>query len=72
LPVTNIAALTALMTNGPGECSLDRALGNRLPRLHAPLGLVVSVVALICAGRGAETEFEQDEARGGTAGNGEA
>src|SRR5918998_2725738 len=31
LPVTNIAASTALILNGPGRYSLDRALGIRLP-----------------------------------------
>ena len=72
LPVTNIAAATALMVNGPGKWSLDRALGIRLPRWLAPVGLVVVVLALIYAGRGSETEPEQDEAREGTAGNDEA
>ena len=72
LPVTNIAAATALMVNGPGKWSLDRAFGLRLPGWLAPVGLVAVVLALIYAGRGGETEPEQDEAREGTAGNDEA
>ncbi len=71
LPVTNIAAATALMLNGPGKFSLDSALGIRLPRVLAPLGLVVVVLAVLYGGTGGETELEQDEAREGTAGNGE-
>ena len=38
LPVTNIAAATALVVNGPGKCSLDRALGIRLPSGSSPSG----------------------------------
>jgi putative oxidoreductase len=72
LPVTNIAAATALMLNGPGKLSLDSALGIRLPRVLAPLGLVVMVLAVMYGGTGGETETEQDEAREGTAGNDEA
>ncbi len=72
LPVTNIAAATALMVNGPGKWSFDRALGIRLPRWLAPLGLVAVVLSLIYAGTGGETEPEQDEAREGAAGNDEA
>ena len=72
LPVTNIAAATALVVNGPGKWSLDRALGIRLPLLLVPVGLVVVVLPLIYAGRGGETEPAQDEAREGAAGNDEA
>ncbi len=72
LPVTNIAAATALMLSGPGKWSLDNAFGVRLPRFLAPLGLVVVVLAVMYGGTGDETEPEQDEAREGTAGNGEA
>jgi len=39
LPVTNIAASTALILAGPGKYSLDRTLGIRLPAGLAPLGL---------------------------------
>ena len=70
LPVTNIATATALMLNGPGKWSLDSAFGIRLPRFLAPLGLVVVVLAVMYGGTGGETG--QDEAREGTAGNGEA
>ena len=38
LPVTNIAAATALVVNGPGKWSLDRALGIRLPSGSSPSG----------------------------------
>ena len=72
LPVTNIAAATALMLSGPGKWSLDSAFGIRLPRFLAPLGLVVVVLAVMYGGTGGESEPEQDEAREGTAGNGEA
>jgi putative oxidoreductase len=41
LPVTNISIATALMLAGPGKYSLDRALGIRLPRWIALLGLAV-------------------------------
>jgi putative oxidoreductase len=71
LPVTNIAAATALILNGPGKWSLDRALGLRLPRWLAPLGLVVVILTVIYAGYGND-EPEQDEAREGAAGNDEA
>ena len=72
LPVTNIATATALMLNGPGKWSLDSAFGIRLPRLLAPLGLVVVVLAVMYGGTGGESEPEQDEAREGAAGNDEA
>ncbi len=72
LPVTNIAASTALMLSGPGKWSLDNAFGVRLPRFLAPLGLVVVVLAVMYGGTSGETEPGQDEAREGTAGNGEA
>ena len=38
LPVTNIAAATALVVNGPGKWSLDRALGIRLLSGSSPTG----------------------------------
>jgi len=41
LPVTNLAALAAVMAIGPGSISLDRVLGIRLPRLLALPGLAV-------------------------------
>ena len=39
LPVTNLAALGAVMAVGPGSLSLDRLFGIRLPRLLALPGL---------------------------------
>ncbi len=72
LPVTNIAAATALILSGPGKWSLDRTFGILLPRWLAPLGLVFVILTAIYAGRDDETESEQDEAREGAAGNDEA
>src|SRR5215218_7557052 len=71
LPVTNIAAATALILNGPGKWSLDRALGLSLPRWLAPLGLVAILLTVMYANADTE-EPEQDEAREGAAGDGEA
>src|SRR5829696_662831 len=64
LPLTNMAAATALILNGPGKWSLDRALGLRLPRWSAPLGLVAVVLTAMYGGSGND-EPEQDEAREG-------
>ncbi len=63
LPVTNIAAALALILNGPGKYSLDRALGIRLPGWVAPLGLAGILLTVLYAGVGAPTEPEEDEAR---------
>jgi putative oxidoreductase len=63
LPVTNIAVATALMLNGPGKYSLDRALGTRLPGWVAPLGLVGVLIMVLYAGIGAPSAPEEDEAR---------
>ena len=63
LPVTNIAVATALMLNGPGKYSLDRALGIRLPGWLAPLGLVGVLITILYAGIGAPSAPEEDEAR---------
>jgi putative oxidoreductase len=49
LPVTNIAIAIALMLTGPGKYSLDRALGIRLPRWIALLGLAVIAVTVYSA-----------------------
>jgi len=49
LPVTNISIATALMAAGPGKYSLDRALGIRLPRWIALLGLVVIAITVYFA-----------------------
>jgi putative oxidoreductase len=63
LPVTNIAVATALMLNGPGKYSLDRALGIRLPDWVAPLGLAGILIMVLYAGIGAPSAPEEDEAR---------
>jgi putative oxidoreductase len=64
LPVTNMAITTALILNGPGKYSLDRALGIRLPRWLAPLGLIGILLTVFYAGFGApEPPSEEEEAR---------
>jgi putative oxidoreductase len=70
LPLTNMAVATALILNGPGKWSLDRALGLSLPRWLAPLGLVAIILTVIYGGP--HDEAEQDEAREGAAGEDEA
>ncbi len=68
LPITNIAAaMTALILNGPGRYSLDRAFGLRLPGWLAPLGLVAVILTVLYAGVGTPEPPDQDEAREGTA-----
>ena len=66
LPVTNMAIATALMLNGPGKYSLDRALGIRWPRwLVAIIGLVIIALTVVVSTRSAPPpqESEEDEAR---------
>jgi putative oxidoreductase len=63
LPVTNIAAATALILNGPGRYSFDRILGIRLPGWVAPLGLIGILLTVLYAGIGAPSAPEEDEAR---------
>ena len=72
LPVTNIAAATALIVGGPGKYSLDRAFGLRLPGWIAPVGLVAVIITVLYAGIDTPEPPAQDEAREGTAGNPEA
>ena len=69
LPVTNIAAATALIVGGPGKYSLDRAFGLRLPGWLAPLGLVLVVLAVVYAGVGAPEPPQEEQAREGAAGD---
>ncbi len=63
LPVTNMAAALALILNGPGKYSLDRALGIRLPGWLAPLGLAGILLTVLYAGVGAPSAPEEDQAR---------
>ena len=49
LPVTNMSIATALMLAGSGKYSLDRALGIRLPRWIAFVGLVAIAVTVYFA-----------------------
>jgi putative oxidoreductase len=76
LPVTNIAAATALMVGGPGKYSVDRALGIRLPAWIGIVGLAAVVLAVIYGPRPAEAADEgspeEETAREGTAGDDKA
>lgn len=72
LPVTNAALSTAIMVNGPGKYSLDRAFGIRLPGWLTLLGLAVVALSVIYTGVGGESPPEEDEAREEMAGEGEA
>ena len=72
LPATNIAASTAVILNGPGKYSLDRALGIRLPAWLAPLGLVGILLSVIYVGIGGEAPPAEDEAREELAGEEDA
>ena len=76
LPVTNMAAATALILNGPGKYSLDRALGIRWPRwLVAILGLIIIALTVAISTREASPppqEEAEDEAREEQAGEEDA
>jgi putative oxidoreductase len=72
LPVINIAAAMTLLLNGPGKISLDRALGIRLPRWLAPLGLVGILLTVLYTGVGTEEPPDEDEAREELAGEEDA
>lgn len=75
LPVTNIAAATALMLAGPGKYSFDRALGIRLPAWVGVIGLVAVVLSVMYGPESGapadEDAAAEEEAREGTAGDGE-
>lgn len=71
LPVTNTAAATAIMLAGPGRLSFDNALGIRLPRWIAPLGLVVALLIVAYAAKQEAPQPAQEEAREELAGEGE-
>lgn len=66
-PVVNIAGSTALILNGPGEYSLDRRLGIRMPAWLAPLGLALILLIVLYASKEGEEPQQQDEAREGLA-----
>src|ERR687896_2361067 len=51
LPATNMSIATAIMLAGPGKYSLDRALGIRLPRWMAFLGLAAIAIAVAFAAK---------------------
>ena len=63
LPLTNIAASLAIMLNGSGKYSLDRALGIRLPGWIGPVGLAAVLLTVLYAPNGDEEASDQDEAR---------
>ena len=72
LPVTNIAAATALILSGSGRYSLDRAFGIRLPGWLVPLGLLGILSTVYYAeSMGEEAPSQEDEAREELAGEGE-
>jgi putative oxidoreductase len=62
LPVVNIAGSTALILNGPGKYSLDRALGIRLPAWIAPLGLALIILTVLYASGEQEDETREERA----------
>lgn len=74
LPVTNMAAATALLLSGPGAISLDRLFGVRLPRWIAPVGLIVAVIVVAYAVRQSPPPppQEEEEAREDLAGGAES
>ncbi len=71
LPVTNMAAATAILMAGPGKPSFDNAFGIRLPRWISPLGLVVALLVVAHAAQQEPPQPAEDEAREELAGEGE-
>ena len=63
LPLINITTSTALILNGAGKYSLDRALGIRLPGWLVPLGLVAIALSVVYGIGGEASSPEGDEAR---------
>jgi putative oxidoreductase len=59
LPITNIAAATALMLGGPGKYSFDRVLGLRVSAWISFLALVAVVLAVVY---GPEDQTDQEPA----------
>jgi putative oxidoreductase len=49
LPITNMAAATALALSGPGAFSLDRALGIRVPKSVAALAVLGVAAGVVMA-----------------------
>jgi putative oxidoreductase len=65
LPATNMSIATAIMLAGPGKYSLDRALGIRLPRWIAFLGLVaIAITVAFAAKKEPPTQEGAEQARG--------
>ncbi|MDQ3965138.1 MAG: DoxX family protein [Actinomycetota bacterium] len=62
LPVTNAAISAALMINGPGRYSVDRALSIRLPGWLAPLGLLAVILTVSYMAAGSDSAPEEDQA----------
>ncbi|HZY57914.1 MAG TPA: DoxX family protein [Rubrobacteraceae bacterium] len=72
LPVTNAAISAALMINGPGRYSVDRALSIRLPGWLAPLGLLAVILTVGYMAAGSDSAPEEDQAHEELAGEEEA
>jgi putative oxidoreductase len=66
LPVTNIAVALALALAGSGRCSLDAALGLRVPPLLAALA-ILAVAGGVAAGVAPPAALTEGRAREGTA-----
>ena len=58
LPVTNMAAQTALILAGPGKLSFDGLLGIRVPRWFGLVALVATIASVVAALRMSEGAVE--------------
>jgi putative oxidoreductase len=67
LPITNMAAALALALAGPGAFSLDRALGIRVPKPLAALGVLAVLAGVAYAENRPRPASQQPAARGTTA-----